>query len=430
MRGGRSSTPVAAGSGIFYGWWVVAGSFLILLITVGTALYTPPVFLVPLQEHFGWSRAAISTAGAIAALTTGVMSPLVGVWTDRYGARMVMAGGALAMGCGFALYSAMTELWHFYAISVLAALGTACVAWLPNQALVSGWFSRKRGLAMGIALAGIGFGGLGMSPLAAALISRLGWRTTYLTLAALVLFLVVTVILAVVRNRPAELGLRPDGDPEPPGPPGEEVVSAGPGAAGLTVAESVRTRAVWVLMVANLLMIFGTMSVIGHLVALLRDAGFEGQAAATSLGLAIGVSVIGRLGFGPLADRFEKRAIMIFTGILLAAAVACLLRVGSPAAVPAFVILFGLGLGGSAVLLPLLVGECFGLLSFGAILGMIMISATVGAAIGPVLTGRIFDVTGSYQSALILHIVALVTGAFVLMFLRKPTDPGLAASRP
>jgi MFS family permease len=183
-------------------------------------------------------------------------------------------------------------------------------------------------------------------------------------------------------------------------------------------------------MVANLLMIFGTMSVIGHLVALLRDAGLEGQAAATSLGLAIGVSVIGRLGFGPLADRFEKRAIMIFTGILLAAAVACLLRVGSPAAVPAFVILFGLGLGGSAVLLPLLVGECFGLLSFGAILGMIMISATVGAAIGPVLTGRIFDVTGSYQSALILHIVALVTGAFVLMFLRKPTDPGLAASRP
>ena len=120
----------------------------------------------PSQNHFGWSRAAIAGGSAVGALTAGIMGPLVGVWIDRYGSRRVMTIGALVMGCGFGLMSMIRSLWQLYALNVIGAIGIACVAWIPNQTLISNWFTRKRGMAMGITLAGIGFGGLIMPPLA------------------------------------------------------------------------------------------------------------------------------------------------------------------------------------------------------------------------------------------------------------------------
>jgi MFS family permease len=138
---------------VFYGWWVVAASFAILFVSVGVGLYAPPVFLVPLQGHFGWSRAAISGGFAIAAVMSGALSPLVGVLIDRYGVRRVIALGAVVMGSAFALMGLIEALWQLYAINMLAAVGITCVAWIPNQTLVSNWFDRKRGLAMGVARA-------------------------------------------------------------------------------------------------------------------------------------------------------------------------------------------------------------------------------------------------------------------------------------
>ncbi|UCE87565.1 MAG: MFS transporter [Deltaproteobacteria bacterium] len=419
--GGLQTTRVAAG--IFYGWWIVAASFLILLITVGIGLYVPPVFLVPLQDHFGWSRAGIAAGSALAAAAAGAFSPLVGVWIDRYGSRKVMTVGALVMGGAFASFGLVQSLWQFYAINIVAAGGISCVAWIPNQTLIANWFERKRGLAMGIALAGIGFGGLSMAPFADFLIGRLGWRMAFAALASLVLVVVVGVIAALVRTQPADLGLRPDGEPSvAPGTGAGDEPAAGDGDPrnGLTLAASLRTGAFWLLSTCNLLAMFASMSVIVHLVAFLRDAGFESGAAATALGLTIGASVAGRVVFGYLADRFAKRAIMAAAMLVYGAASACLLGIHAPAALPAFVVLFGMGLGGAAVLVPLLVGECFGLEAFGRILGLIMISATLGAAVGPVLTGRIFDVTGSYQSAFFVHIGCFCAAALVIASLRTP----------
>ena len=130
---------------LYYGWWIVAASFSILLFTVGIGLYGPPVFLVPLQDHFGWSRAAVAGGSALAALTVRVVAPLVGVWIDRYGSRKVMTIGALLMGSAFCLFSTIQSLWQLYALNVVAAIGICCVAWIPNQTLISNWFSQKRG---------------------------------------------------------------------------------------------------------------------------------------------------------------------------------------------------------------------------------------------------------------------------------------------
>jgi MFS family permease len=407
----------------FYGWRIVAACFVILFVTVGIGLYSPPVFLVPLQNHFGWSRAAISAGGSIAAVVTGIASPLVGISIDKYGARRVMTFGALVMGGGFALFGLVQSLWQLYVLNALAAFGVTCVAWLPNQTLVANWFSRQRGMAMGIALSGIGFGGLAMAPLAAVLIERLGWRFAYAGLASLVLLIVVGVVAVVVRTRPAELGQRPDGDPPEAGPGDSEaaggLVEVG-GVAARSASEAFRTPTFWILSLCNLLTVFATMSIIAHLVAFLRDAEFGGTIAAASLGLMVGASVGGRMFFGLLADRYRKTRVMSLAMVIGAVAILFLFGVRLPGALAGFVITFGLALGGTAVLVPLLVGECFGLASFGKILGALMISATVGAAIGPVLTGRIFDVTGSYGVAFMLHVAALAASALAVLFVRAP----------
>ncbi len=407
---------------VYYGWWIVAASFSILLVTVGVGLYAPPIFLVPLQNHFGWSRAAIAGGSAVAALTVGAVSPLVGVSIDRYGSRKVMTAGALVMGCTFCLFGAIQSLWQLYALNVIAAIGIASVAWLPNQTLISNWFNRIRGRAMGIALAGIGFGGFAMPPLADFLITRFGWRTAFATLGSLVLLIVVTVALTLVRSKPEDMGLLPDGEASvSEGPTGDSIHEAREEAAtyGLSLAESIRTSAFWVLSLGHVLWSFGSMSIIGHLPAFLTDQGFE-KMAAGALSLAIGCSIVGRLSFGMFADRFGKKGLMSLALILHALAVLCLFRVHWFGALPAFVIVFGLALGGGAVVVPLLIGECFGLRAFGKILGVITISATLGAATGPVLTGRIFDVMGSYDLAFTLHIASFTAAGLAICFLRKP----------
>jgi len=406
--------------GAFYGWWIVSASFLILLVTVGVGLYAAPVFLPSLQSHFGWSRAAITLGGGIAALTVGAVSPFVGALIDRYGARKVMTGGALVMGCAFASMGLIRSLWHLYALNAVAAAGIACVAWLPNQTLISNWFDRRRGLAMGIAQAGIGVGGFTMASLTGILVAQLGWRTAFMGLGGLVLVLVVSVVAVVVRTRPADLGLLPDGAPPDSGTTPEEGPGETRATQGLGLSEALRSSAFWVLSLGHVLWAFGSMSIIGHLPAVLTDRGFEIPIAGRALGVTILVSVVGRLSFGFFSDRHQKRLIMSAALILHALAVACLFVEHSIPALVAFLIVFGLGLGGGSVLVPLLIGEYFGLRAFGTILGVVTISATLGAAAGPIVTGRIFDVTGSYDPAFMLHIISFCAAALAIFFLRRP----------
>ncbi|MBI4518379.1 MAG: MFS transporter [Deltaproteobacteria bacterium] len=419
-----SQQTAIARDGTFYGWWIVACSFLVLFVTVGVGLYAPPVFLVPLQEHFGWSRAAIAAGSAVAAVVSGLTSPLVGMWIDKYGSRTVMTGGALLMGGAFALFGLIGSIWQLYVLNALAAVGITCVAWIPNQALIANWFTKKRGLAMGIALTGIGFGGLVMAPLAALLIARLGWRVAFGTLGGLILVVVVTVVLAVVRSRPADMGVLPDGDTD------ASAASDGAtgGSAGVELGQALRTSVFWTLALAHFLWTFASLSIIGHFVAHLRDAGFEGGTAAAALGITIGASVAGRVIVGYVADSAGKRGILTAALLLSGLGTAILLRIESTAALPLFVVTYGMGLGGIAVLFPLLVGECFGLLAFGKILGLIMIAATLGGAAGPVLTGRIYDVSGNYQLAFMLHVAVFLAAAVAVYLLPHPAQIARAAA--
>ena len=404
---------------VFYGWWIVVGSFGVLTIAVGAGLYSLPVFLVHLQEHFGWTRAGISAGPAIGAVVSGGLAPFIGLLLEKFGTRKVMCVGALIMALGFVGLASMEALWHFWFSSAVVAIGISCVAFVPVQTLISHWFTRRRGLAMGLTLSGIGLGGLILVPSTGLMIENYGWRSAYLTLGGLILVVVTAIVVSVIRQSPHDMGLLPDGD-------SADETSATTGSdgniilPGLDLGAAMRSRAFWLITAANFLVIFTALGVVQHLHALLTDAGYQGKFAASILGITIGITIVGRISFGILTDRLAIRWVYAAVVALPTIATFLLLQVEQTWALVAFCICFGLGLGGAAVMVPLAVGACFGLKAYSKIVGAIFVSATAGAALGPVVTGQLYDLNGNYNTALIVLGISGCMGILAAAFVTRP----------
>jgi len=197
--------------GIFYGWWIVATAFVCHAVNVGLIFYSWGVFLAPLSEHFG-SRGAVALAYSLMQTASAAIGLAVGRLVDRHGARPVQLVGACAMAAGFIALSRIDSLLGLY-LCLLGplALGSTTVGGLPANAAVARWFVRRRGTALGIATAGISFGGIVFAPLSQYLIDHLGWRQAYAVLGTLVLLVVVPPVALLMRRDPRDVGLWPDG---------------------------------------------------------------------------------------------------------------------------------------------------------------------------------------------------------------------------
>ncbi|MFQ5925665.1 MAG: MFS transporter [Dehalococcoidia bacterium] len=405
---------------IFYGWWIVAVGLLSLLLAGGIGIYTFGAFFTPLIDEFGWTRAQLSLAITIAGLV-GLFGPMVGTWVDRYGARRVMAIGALIAGAAFALLGLTPSIWYFYVVSLLMALGLVAILNIPVATAVSNWFAERRGLAMGITLTGFGLGGLAMIPLASYLIATLGWRMAYHLLGLLICIVLIPVSIFVIRHRPEDKGLLPDGKTPEEGKPSPSVVGDEHDRES-TLKGALRTKAFWLIAGAMSLVFIGASSVITHVIPFLQDMGIPPQTAATILGLTAGVSILGRVAAGYIADRMPVKYVALFFFLLQIVGLLLLLGASSMALVWFFVVAFGLAIGGMFALEPLLIGEYFGLSSFGAIYGGLWVFLSIGFAGGPPLAGYIFDVTGSYDPAFILFIATTLV-AMALLLLVKYVKP-------
>ena len=411
--------------GVFYGWWIVAAGVASLLFAGGIGYYTFGAFFNPLLDAFGWSSAQLSAALTIATLV-GLAAPLVGAWVDRYGARTVMAIGALVTGGAFALLGLASPdwgplaLWYFYALYLVMGLGMVCTLNVPVAAVVSHWFSARRGLAMGITVSGFGLGGLLMLPLASLLIALVGWQMTYHLLGLAIVAVLVPVALLVVRDRPQDLGLLPDG-----GPPGEgldtDSVAAGP---QWTLGAAMRTGTFWLIVGALGLAFIGTAALLVHTIPFLQSQGLSPQMAAAAMALTVGLSVPGRVVAGHIVDRVPIRAVVALSFLLQIVALGLLLAMGPMAMVWAFVVVFGLAMGGMFALEPLLVSRYFGLSSFGAIYGGLWVFVTIGFAAGAPLAGAIFDATASYRWAFVLFIAATAIAAVLIYLVKEPRYRG------
>ncbi len=352
-------------------WVVVAAAFAAMFASFGIA-YSFGAFLEPMAEEFGTGRGATSTFFALTSLTYFGLGALSGVAVDRYGPRRVLLAGGIALGAGLAATSQAGELWIglvTYGLGV--GIGVAC-AYVPMVAVVSGWFERRRTLAIGVAVTGIGLGTLTVAPLAAALIDEVGWRNTHLLLG--VAGAAVLVICALVVTRP----------PVQPGP------------AALTLGEAVRNRDYRRLYVASGLLCVPLFVPFVHLPGYAEQAGADRVAAAALVGVIGAASTAGRLVLGVVAARTGALRAFRWCFLTMGASFALWGLDGGYGVLVVFAVVLGIGYGGFVAIGPAVVAERFGTTRLGGLLGVLYTSAGIGSAVGAPLAGAAVDATGSY----------------------------------
>ena len=406
--------------GLFYGWWIAAATFVVLFVGLCSGFYTVSVFLEPIQQATGWNRTQISLGFTIAALLVGLLSPVVGMAVARLGVKKVQLFGALVAGTGLILASFIQALWHYYAIYIIMAVGLASVGLVPCQTIISHWFDRRRGAAMGMIMTGIGLGGMVMVFIASVANDAYGWRWTYRLLGGLVLGIVVPVILIVIRNRPEELGLVPDGIAA-----SVSEASVSQKLKGFTLKEAFGTLPfkLTCLIMALFSIILGGLTM--HAIALFRSYGVD--KANMMWSLTLGVSVLGRIVFGYLSDKVSKKHLLLMSWLLHILGLWSVMMIADRSwFVWGFVIFYGLALGSFVTLLPLFIGEKFGVEHFSKLIGIIGLFQVIGLAVGSVLLGKIFDATASYANAVTLLLAIAIGALMITAFIGQPRQLSVA----
>lgn len=407
---------------VFYGYWIVVVAFLCMLINGGIGFYSFSLFTKPLQAEFGWSRGTISAAFTLFMMTMGMVGPLIGRMVDRYEPRRVIVIGASIAGLGFIWLSLMHNLWSFYIGYFVIGIGMAALGSIPSTKVVSNWFIRRRGTALGIAASGIGIGGLILAPtFGSYVIPNFGWKISYLALALLTWVLIIPAALLVIKTRPADIGLYPDGVETT-----EAVTSvqlAAQASKDWTLQMALKTSAFWLIAVAFVTATFSYMGTLQHEVNYLIDIGFPVAMAATIHGVVGFGSAIGKFGFGWLCDRISARYVATISFALQLAAIIILitLKPTSPLIMlMLYAIFFGLGIGGNVPPQSMLVSGSFGLASYGAIYGMMGLISSPMSSMGPLFAGYVFDTTQTYLWVFVVFLVLYVIAIPSILAARQP----------
>ena len=405
---------------LFYGYVVVAAAVCIMMIAWGSNR-TFGVFLEPMLNEFGWTRAGISGAFTLCMIIMGLFAIAAGRLTDRFGPRVVLIGCAFFLGLGYLLVSRVGAIWQLYLFyGVITGIGMSG-AFAPLLSIVPRWFVKRRALMSGIVVAGPALG-IVVMPLAFTLfISAYGWRTSYIILGSVVLVLIVLAAL-FLRRDPGQMGLMPYGADK--GKAGGMDLQA----AGLSLGEAVRTRQFWLLSVVSFSDLFLMNVITVHIVIYTIGLGIPATAAASVLSVAAGVSIPARVIIGGVADRIGNKPAFMICFITSVVAFLLLLVARELWILYLFAAIFGFGLWSSGAIMAPITAELFGLKSHGTILACTAFASAVGGAVGPVLVGYIFDVTGSYQLGFILCLLVTIVGITALIFLRPISKGEIARS--
>ena len=380
------------------GWLVVGSLFVTLFLVFGSGYNTAGVFVIPLVNQFGWSRAQVSLLQTALALSAGLVVPLVGWLLDRLEAWLVIATGAAVTGIGFVLASRAEGFAPMVSAYVLVGVGLGAATLLPVSLVVANWFGTRRGLALGVAMVGTSTGGLVMTLVAQRAIEHGGWRDGYLALAAPVFVIVVPLVAATVRTRP-------------PGGPGSSVAEAASALPGLEVRAALRARSFWLIALVQFFYSFAAGGTNLHAIAYLSDIGYSAARAALFMSLVLGIAGVGKLSFGALADRVGGRRALVVNFLACACGMVMLLFAADRAMAGGFLVTYGLTCGAPLTLVPLVMADSLGLKRFGSLAGLAGLFNIAGAATGPVVAGRIFDRTGSYAPAFGQFALALLLAA-------------------
>ena len=418
---GHKGLPIGSNPRMFYGWRIVGATFVSLFISVGFLFYSYGVFFPALEAEFGGSRFAISIALAIMNIVMGFSAPFLGRALDSWSIRNIMLIGAIFVSLGFMLASQIAALWQFYLLlGTFLGLGAGMIGQLPSSTLVSNWFIKRRGLALGIATMGVSLSGVVMAPLTTWLISSVGWRTTFMLFGALTAGIVTPLVGLIVVNRPEDMGLHPDGATEEDAIELEHNGNAFSAPyPDFSTRGTFRDRNFWAITIAISLNFFAMGATLTHMIPHAKDLGISALNASFVLTASAGVGVFGKVLFGYIADFVDSRlALLVSMSFQCCGTILLLFAETYPMLVVVGAI-FGLGMGGVVPLWGTMIGEYFGRESFGRVMGLMGPCMLPIHVFGVPFAGLVFDLTGSYSGAYSTFIGAYALSALSLLILRR-----------
>jgi MFS family permease len=385
---------------------VAATAFVVLFCIVGLALWGLPFYYDFMVQQFGWTRAQVTSGNALSKLVVGPIFGFIAGWIiDRFGPRRVMMAGILMAGGALVGLGWVSTLGMFYLFYFFNALGYVCGGPLPNQVLLSRWFDKSRGKAMGFAYLGIGIGGATVPWISHALVQHFGWQVA-LRLLGVVIIVVSLPLAFLVKEAPPQTTTDRD--------------LAGPA----DVMGPFKTLAFYLLTlgsVCSIAAVSGTQQNLKLFLSL--DRHFAQSDAARVLSLVLSFSIVGRLLMGWLADRFSKKYVMLLTYLLVAAGIPFLFLGQTRLALYTSAGVFGVGLGGDYMIIPLMTAEIFGMRVLGRLLGVILTAGGIAEAVSPWLTGRLRDATGNYSESCLLLVGVALLGAVAVLGLPERRKP-------
>ncbi len=414
MSGQKIQQSPGAKPRFFYGYIVVIAAFFFIMVMQGTYIAFG-VFFKPVLTDFGWTRVMTSGAFSLSMVVSALLGIVTGGLTDKAGPRIVLSFCGILLGLGFLLMSQISAVWQlylFYGVIIGAGISGA---WNPLMSTVARWFTNRRSLMTGIVQTGVGIGGLIISLVATQLILAYDWRTSYIILGSIVLVVAVSTA-QFLRRDPAQMGQVPYGNNQ-----GSQMLEPETGA--LSLREAARTRQFWLTYGIEFCFGFSAFAMLVHIVPHAIELGFSPASAASVLATMNGASIAGRVLLGGAGDRIGNRQIFLIGFTLMSATLFWLAPATEMWELSLFAVVFGFGWGGCAASESPLAARLFGLGSHGLIFGVLAMGYKIGAAIGPLLFGFIFDVTDSYQISFLVGAAVSIIGLIVTAVLRPTKRP-------
>lgn len=432
---------VAGVRGVFYGWWLVGLSSIMLTLMSLTVFQGLGTMLVALERQFQWSRTALSGAFSLARVEGAVLGPLEGVLIDRIGTRRMVMIGYTIMGLGFIWLSQIESLGNlrliakispfdsldesliqFYLAYIFITLGSGLGGWLALIALVNNWFSRRRSFAMATAMSGIHLGGLLVTPFALA-IDTYGFESTALGI-GIVLLAIVGPATKAIRNHPEDMGLHPDGEAQRTRAgetqTGQPTIDDEP---EFTVMQALKTPAFWMLTIAQVASSVAIVTLALHLVPKLTDTGMSLTAAASVHTTYTIIALPAQFISGYYADKLPKTLMIAFFMFVQGAGILIIALFDGVMMAYVFAVLYGIGFGGRSPLTTAIRGEYFGRKAFATIMGISQFPMNIAMIFAPLFAGYMFDTTGTYIVPFTIFAGLTFAGGVLMLFVRRPRAP-------
>ena len=419
------------GRHFYYGWVIVAVSFITLFLAMGTR-FTFGVYYIAILEEYGWGRAETAGAFSLAMVFHAFFAPVSGILVDRFGPRKLFPIAATFLFFGLLAASRISAIWHLYVFfGVLMAMGINTLSYSPVMSIIPKWFIRKRGLASGLALSGVGLGTLVLVPFNALMIDTLGWRSAFCVLSGIILFFLVPVTALFYRSSPMDIGQYPNGEIQRKDEHAllqKEKNFPPPNIHELwTLGTAIRVRAFWFMVLAVICDAFVVNMLLVHQAVYIVDIGCSKLLAASTLGLVGLLRSLGGILFGFLSDYIGRRkgyylgSILFFVGIII---LLYAREVPYSWTLYAFSIIYGLGCGSKSTMLAAITGDLFPGNSLGRIMSIQSTGFGIGGAMGAYLGGYFYDQMGTYVVSFLLSLGIIIFSVFSIWIATSRSQRG------